>query len=198
MIRVYYGFAAVLALVASATFAIPVLTDPEHVRPPHAGRPTAGVTSSPPSLAAVGGEQPDAALTAAHAVYARAIEEAIYAHAIQAAISVAATRTAPSSGVVASGDRAAAPNGVGDAWASLRECESGGNYAAATGNGFYGAYQFVPSTWRGAVSGAGWAEWASVLPSDAPPEVQDAAAQHLQSVSGWGPWPACSRKLGLR
>jgi uncharacterized protein YabE (DUF348 family) len=29
----------------------------------------------------------------------------------------------------------------------LRECESGGNYQTNTGNGFYGAYQFMISTW---------------------------------------------------
>lgn len=29
----------------------------------------------------------------------------------------------------------------------LRQCESGGNYRTNTGNGFYGAYQFMISTW---------------------------------------------------
>jgi len=31
---------------------------------------------------------------------------------------------------------------------STRMCESGGNYATNTGNGFYGAYQFTISTWH--------------------------------------------------
>jgi hypothetical protein len=75
-------------------------------------------------------------------------------------------------------------------WATLRRCESGGRYNINTGNGFYGAYQFVPSTWRG----LGYAG----MPHQAPPHVQDEAAQKLQARSGWGQWPACTRKLGLR
>ena len=76
------------------------------------------------------------------------------------------------------------------AFAALRKCESGGNYKIATGNGYYGAYQFDPRTWRS----LGY----SGLPSDAPPEVQDEAARKLLAKAGWGQWPACSRKLGLR
>jgi hypothetical protein len=84
---------------------------------------------------------------------------------------------------------APAPAATGDVWAELRDCESGGNYAEDTGNGFYGAYQFAPSTW----SALGYPG----LPNEAPPAVQDAAAQALQSRSGWGQWPGCSAKLGL-
>ena len=36
-----------------------------------------------------------------------------------------------------------------DDFARLRQCESGGNYAINTGNGFYGAYQFDLRTWHG-------------------------------------------------
>jgi hypothetical protein len=84
---------------------------------------------------------------------------------------------------------AAAPVG-NDVWARLRHCESGGRYDINTGNGFYGAYQFVPSTWRG----LGYRG----LPHEAPPDMQDEAAQRLQARSGWGQWPACSRRLGVR
>ena len=76
------------------------------------------------------------------------------------------------------------------AFAALRKCESGGNYKTATGNGYYGAYQFDPRTWR--------ALGYSGLPSEAAPEVQDEAARKLLAKAGWGQWPACSRKLGLR
>lgn len=72
----------------------------------------------------------------------------------------------------------------------LRQCESGGNYSINTGNGYYGAYQFSPRTWRS----LGYAG----LPNQAPPHVQDEAAARLKARSGWGQWPACSRKLGLR
>lgn len=78
----------------------------------------------------------------------------------------------------------------GDIWAKLRKCESGGVYTINTGNGYYGAYQFAPSTWRR----LGYPG----LPHEAPPAVQDEAARKLQAKAGWGQWPACSRKLGLR
>jgi hypothetical protein len=77
-----------------------------------------------------------------------------------------------------------------DVWARLRQCESGGRYNINTGNGFYGAYQFLPSTWRG----LGYPG----MPHQAAPEVQDEAARKLQARSGWGQWPACTRRLGLR
>jgi hypothetical protein len=78
----------------------------------------------------------------------------------------------------------------GDVWARLRACESGGRYAINTGNGFYGAYQFVPRTWR-TLGYPG-------LPHEAPPEMQDEAARRLQARSGWGQWPVCSRRIGAR
>ena len=77
----------------------------------------------------------------------------------------------------------------GGVWLELRECESGDDYAADTGNGYYGAYQFSLATWEG----LGF----SGLPSSASPAVQDEAAQELQARSGWGQWPACSEELGL-
>lgn len=76
-----------------------------------------------------------------------------------------------------------------DPFVALRDCESGGNYGADTGNGYYGAYQFTLSSWRDLGLGG--------LPSQAPPAVQDRAAQELQARRGWGQWPACSRRLGL-
>ena len=78
---------------------------------------------------------------------------------------------------------------AGGVWAALRQCESGGNYQENTGNGFYGAYQFTASTW----TGLGYPG----RPDQEPPAMQDQAAQRLQARSGWGQWPACSRKLGL-
>ena len=92
--------------------------------------------------------------------------------------------------------RAAAPAPVpaqaaaDDIWAKLRNCEAGGRYDRNSGNGYYGAYQFSPATWRS----LGY----SGLPHEAPPEVQDEAARKLQARSGWGQWPACSRRIGAR
>ena len=77
-----------------------------------------------------------------------------------------------------------------DALAALRQCEAGGNYSTATGNGYYGAYQFSPATCRGLGYGG--------LPHQAPPAVQDEAARKLWSIAGWRPWPGCAAKLRLR
>lgn len=83
---------------------------------------------------------------------------------------------------------------TGDAWYRLRMCEAGNVYNRNSGNGYYGAYQFAWSTWRG-YAPAGYAD---VRPDLAPPAVQDQAAKNLYNRRGWQPWPACSRKLGLR
>ncbi len=116
-------------------------------------------------------------------------EQQAAASAQSAAVAQAAAAQAASDAADAA---AAAPTGGGDAggvWADLRQCESGGNYADDTGNGYYGAYQFALSTWQ-SLGFSGY-------PNQAPPAVQDAAAQELQARSGWGQWPACSAKLGL-
>ncbi|QJW38289.1 DUF348 domain-containing protein [Cellulosimicrobium protaetiae] len=83
-------------------------------------------------------------------------------------------------------DLGSAPEGV---WSALAQCESGGNPATNTGNGYYGLYQFSLPTWR-AMGGSG-------LPSEASAAEQTQRAQALQARSGWGQWPACARKLGL-
>lgn len=76
-----------------------------------------------------------------------------------------------------------------DAFAQLRFCEAGGDYAKNTGNGYFGAYQYDIGTWA---NFGGFAR-----PDLAPPAVQDAKAQATQAARGWNPWPACARKLGL-
>ena len=81
------------------------------------------------------------------------------------------------------------PAGSADVWLQLRECESGNDYQANTGNGFYGAYQFSQQTW----TDLGYPG----RPDLEPPAMQDQAAQQLQAQSGWGQWPACSAALGL-
>jgi hypothetical protein len=75
-------------------------------------------------------------------------------------------------------------------WQRLRNCEAGGRYDRNSGNGYYGAYQMSAGTWRSLGYGG--------LPHQAPPEVQDEAARKLQARSGWGQWPACSRRVGAR
>jgi hypothetical protein len=80
--------------------------------------------------------------------------------------------------------------GGGDVWDQLAQCESGGNWAINTGNGYSGGLQFLPSTWR-AYGGQGSAHNASR-------EEQIRVAQRVQADVGWGAWPACARRLGLR
>lgn len=74
--------------------------------------------------------------------------------------------------------------------AALRQCESGGNYTANTPP-YYGAYQFSIPTWNSMGTGVDRADHAS-------PAVQDDAARRLIIRSGWGQFPACSRKIGAR
>ncbi len=78
----------------------------------------------------------------------------------------------------------------GSVWDRLAQCESGGNWSINTGNGYYGGLQFSASTWR-AYGGSG-------LPHQNSRAQQIAIGQKLQAAAGWGQWPACSSKLGLR
>ncbi len=75
-------------------------------------------------------------------------------------------------------------------WASLAQCESGGNWSINTGNGYYGGLQFSLSTWQG-YGGSG-------MPHEASASEQIAVAERVQASQGWGAWPACSAELGLR
>src|SRR5436305_3454647 len=84
----------------------------------------------------------------------------------------------------------AAPASV---WDKLAMCESGGDWSINTGNGFSGGLQFTPSTWR-AFGGTAYAPYAYQASRSA----QIAVAQRVLAVQGWGAWPACSAKLGLR
>jgi resuscitation-promoting factor RpfA len=74
-------------------------------------------------------------------------------------------------------------------WDALAQCESSGNWAINTGNGFAGGLQFTPSTWA-AYGGTGSA-------ANASREQQIAVAERVQAAQGWGAWPSCSAKLGL-
>ena len=75
-------------------------------------------------------------------------------------------------------------------WDALARCESGGNWAINTGNGYYGGLQFNLGTWQ-AYGGTG-------LPSQASRETQIAIATKLRDASGgYGAWPGCAAKLGL-
>ena len=75
-------------------------------------------------------------------------------------------------------------------WDALAKCESGGNWATNTGNGYYGGLQFSLGTWQ-AYGGSG-------LPSNNSRETQIAIATKVRNASGgYGAWPACAASLGL-
>lgn len=97
-----------------------------------------------------------------------------------------ATSTASSSGSTSSAPAVAS----GSVWDRLAQCESGGNWSINTGNGYYGGLQFSLSTWR-AVGGTGY-------PHQASRATQIQMGERLRAQQGWGAWPSCSAKLGLR
>jgi uncharacterized protein YabE (DUF348 family) len=85
---------------------------------------------------------------------------------------------------------AASYSGGTTVWDRLAQCESGGNWATNTGNGYYGGLQFSLGTWR-AYGGSG-------LPSSASRLTQIAIATKIRDASGgYGAWPACAASLGL-
>jgi LysM repeat protein len=72
----------------------------------------------------------------------------------------------------------------GSNWDKIAACESGGNWAINTGNGYYGGLQFTQATWAGA-GGLAYAPRADL----ATPAQQIAVASKL----GLGNWPVCGR-----
>ncbi|MGW5311793.1 transglycosylase family protein [Nocardia thailandica] len=72
-------------------------------------------------------------------------------------------------------------------WAGVAQCESGGNWAINTGNGYYGGLQFSQSTWA-ANGGQGSAHNASK-------EEQIRVAENVLASQGVGAWPHCGQYL---
>ena len=77
-------------------------------------------------------------------------------------------------------------------WDAIARCESGGNWAINTGNGYYGGLQFSSGTWLGYGGGA-YAPTANL----ASREQQIAIAERVQNAQGWGAWPVCSAQAGV-
>jgi resuscitation-promoting factor RpfA len=70
-------------------------------------------------------------------------------------------------------------------WDAVAACESGGNWATNTGNGFYGGLQYTLGTWH-ANGGVG-------NPANATREQQIAVARRVLATQGIGAWPVCGR-----
>jgi resuscitation-promoting factor RpfB len=78
-------------------------------------------------------------------------------------------------------------------WDKIAACESGGNWAINTGNGYSGGLQFAPSTWL-AYGGGAFAPYAY----EASRDQQIVVAERIRAASGgYGAWPACAASLGL-
>jgi hypothetical protein len=115
----------------------------------------------------------------------------------RAALAAAATRpgqatptgttAAPAAPARAPSPTPASSGGVN--WSAIAACESGGNWAASTGNGFYGGLQFTEQTWLG-YGGGRYASSANL----ATPAQQIAVAQRVLAGQGIGAWPTCGAR----
>jgi hypothetical protein len=101
----------------------------------------------------------------------------------------APTVSAPTAPAAASAGPAAAPvwgSAGGVNWGAVAACESGGNWSASTGNGFYGGLQFTQQTWLG-YGGGQYAPSANLASA----AEQMAVAQRVVAGQGIGAWPVC-------
>jgi nucleoid-associated protein YgaU len=98
-----------------------------------------------------------------------------------------AAPAAPAASAQASSPGPASSGGVN--WSAIAACESGGNWAASTGNGFYGGLQFTEQTWL-ANGGGRYASSANL----ATPAQQIAVAQNVLASQGIGAWPVCGSR----
>jgi len=73
-------------------------------------------------------------------------------------------------------------------WDAVAQCESGGNWAANTGNGHYGGLQFKQATWS---SNGGFGS-----PATASREEQIRVAENVLQTQGVGAWPKCGSMAG--
>jgi len=75
-------------------------------------------------------------------------------------------------------------------WDTVANCESSGNWAINTGNGYHGGLQFAPSTWLG-YGGGEFASAAYLATRDE----QIVIAEKVLAGQGKGAWPSCGRGL---
>ena len=95
----------------------------------------------------------------------------------------------PRAAIVKVGTAAPAANYAGgnSVWDRIAACESGGNWAANTGNGYYGGLQFSLGTWH-AYGGSG-------RPDQHSRAEQIAVAERVRAAEGgYGAWPVCGRR----
>jgi hypothetical protein len=76
-------------------------------------------------------------------------------------------------------------------WDQVARCESGGNWAINTGNGYQGGLQFSAGTWA-SHGGGEFAPAAHLATKDQ----QIAVAERVLASQGRGAWPVCGHGLG--
>jgi len=91
-------------------------------------------------------------------------------------------------GIAFTGHAAAATDAE---WDRVAGCESGGNWAINTGNGYHGGLQFTQGTW----ASHGGGEFAASA-NQATRAQQIAVAERVLATQGRGAWPVCGRGLG--
>jgi hypothetical protein len=111
-------------------------------------------------------------------------------------VRAAAAATAPAAPASGAAPQASGPSAVtttgtfpssgGVNWSAIAACESGGNWGASTGNGFYGGLQFSEGTWL--ANGGG--QYASTA-AGASQSQQIAVAERVLASQGIGAWPVC-------
>ena len=74
-------------------------------------------------------------------------------------------------------------------WDAVAECETGGNWAANTGNGAFGGLQFKQATWE-EFGGVG-------NPAKASKQQQIAIANKVLAGQGPKAWPKCAKAGGM-
>jgi hypothetical protein len=119
-----------------------------------------------------------------------------YFAAVEAEARAAAERAAAEAAAQAAARQASrqvTTSGGNGVWDTIAQCESSGNWSMNSGNGFSGGLQFHPGTWR-SHGGTAYAPYAY----QATPAQQIEIAERVLDSQGWGAWPACSRKAGLR
>lgn len=78
-------------------------------------------------------------------------------------------------------------------WDRLAQCEANGNWHSASNPIYKGGLQFDGPTWarHGGLAYASRADFATR-------EQQIVVGERTRAAQGWGAWPVCSRRLGLR
>ncbi|WP_433288967.1 transglycosylase family protein [Pseudonocardia sp. CA-142604] len=89
--------------------------------------------------------------------------------------------------------RPPAPPSAEPVWDRLAQCESSGDWAIDTGNGYYGGLQFDADTWRA----YGGTEFAPSAHRATREQQITVATRVRDDRGGYGSWPACARKLDL-